>query len=225
MRIFQSFSNRVHMLPFYHRVNGTHDIFQLLQCFSQRAAMEVRRGFATTSRLIHICVYKKICERTSENMHPPEKERSNQWTQSSYQYNPGNYPVRSDPQMEPLRTSSPQRPPRPQQPPRMPRVQTLAMARTFKRWLVVASFATFASFSGLVAYHQINQNSTTSTKTASTTSTQKKSSSSILKQQGGTTIATATPTSTATATATATATKSTTSGSTTSSPVSGSSVS
>jgi hypothetical protein len=42
------------------------------------------------------------------------------------------------------------------QPARMPKAQAVALARTFKKWLIVASLVSFGTLSGLVAYHQLN---------------------------------------------------------------------
>src|SRR5579864_5929857 len=44
---------------------------------------------------------------------------------------------------------------KPKAPAKMPKAQALAMANTFKRWLVVASFVGFGTFSTLAAFHQI----------------------------------------------------------------------
>jgi hypothetical protein len=44
----------------------------------------------------------------------------------------------------------------------MPKVQALALARTLKKWLAVASLVGFLSLSGLVAYHQVGTTTTAS---------------------------------------------------------------
>lgn len=38
---------------------------------------------------------------------------------------------------------------------KMPKKRALALARTLKRWLVVASIVSFGTFGGLVAFHQV----------------------------------------------------------------------
>src|SRR5438552_1715448 len=43
----------------------------------------------------------------------------------------------------------------PKAPARMPKARALALAYTFKKWLIVASLASFGTFSGLIAYHQV----------------------------------------------------------------------
>lgn len=75
---------------------------------------------------------------------------------------------------------------------RMPKARALALVRTFKKWLVVASVVSFGTFSGLAAFHQVsttttsqatNTSSGTSQKTSTTTSSSQ-SSNSFLNQQG-----------------------------------------
>jgi len=75
---------------------------------------------------------------------------------------------------------------------RMPKARALALARTLKKWLVIASLAGFGTFSGLVAYHQVGTTATStksgsSQKTVSATpsSSQNSNSNSFFKQQGG----------------------------------------
>jgi hypothetical protein len=76
-------------------------------------------------------------------------------------------------------------------PERMPKARALALVRTFKKWLVVASVVSFGTFSGLAAFHQVstttskatNTSSGTSQKTSTTTSSSQ-SSNSFLNQQG-----------------------------------------
>jgi hypothetical protein len=77
-------------------------------------------------------------------------------------------------------------------PERMPKARTLALVRTFKKWLVIASVVSFGTFSGLAAFHQVsttttsqatNTSSGTSQKTSATTSSSQ-SSNSFLNQQG-----------------------------------------
>ena len=77
-------------------------------------------------------------------------------------------------------------------PERMPKARALALVRTFKKWLVVASVVSFGTFSGLAAFHRVsttttsqatNTSSRTSQKTSTTTSSSQ-SSNSFLNQQG-----------------------------------------
>lgn len=81
-------------------------------------------------------------------------------------------------------------------PVRMPKERALALVGLFKRALVVMSLATFASFSGLVAYHQVT---TASASTSTTTSTPEHKHHAFFNQQGddhfgdNTPVATATP--------------------------------
>lgn len=74
--------------------------------------------------------------------------------------------------------------------PRMPKARAVALARAFKRGLVVASLAVFTSFSGLVAFHQaISADSQQSTSSSQATPTSTPSTSnSFFNQQGGNTF-------------------------------------
>ena len=75
---------------------------------------------------------------------------------------------------------------KPKAPERMPKARALALVRTLKKWLVIASLASFVTFSGLVAYHQVgtpaNQASSGSSQKASATSS---SSNGFFNSQGG----------------------------------------
>src|SRR5207245_2228404 len=86
---------------------------------------------------------------------------------------------------------------KPRPPEKMPKARALALVRTLKRWLVVASLVSFGTFSGLVALHQVgsttvaSQSSSTSSGSSQTTSSSNSStqnSSSSLNQQGGNNI-------------------------------------
>jgi len=75
---------------------------------------------------------------------------------------------------------------------RMPKARALALARTLKKWLVIASLASFGTFSGLVAYHQVaitttstNSGSSQKTVSATSSSSQNSNSNSFFMQQGG----------------------------------------
>jgi hypothetical protein len=77
-------------------------------------------------------------------------------------------------QNQPLTHKSAQQKPR--QPEKMSKARALALAGTLKRWLVVASFVGFGTFSGLAAFHQVS--STTTSSHSSSSSSQNSSSSS-----------------------------------------------
>ena len=75
---------------------------------------------------------------------------------------------------------------------RMPKARALALVRTLKKWLVIASLASFGTFSGLVAYHQVaitttstNSGSSQKTVSATSSSSQNSNSNSFFMQQGG----------------------------------------
>src|SRR5947209_6547945 len=76
-------------------------------------------------------------------------------SQPSYQHSP------VVPQQKPQQKSGPQKPKSPE---RMPKARALDLARTLKKWITIASLASFSMFGGLVAYHQV---STAATQTAS----------------------------------------------------------
>lgn len=111
-------------------------------------------------------------------------------------------------------------------PARMPKARAVALTRLFKKGLVVMSLATFASFSGLVAYHQLSTTSSQKTSTTTTSSSTQKNNNTFFNQQGDDNLGTSTATATASSsTATATSTTGSASGSntgSTSGPVSGS---
>lgn len=78
--------------------------------------------------------------------------------------------------------------PKPRSPERMPKVRTLALARTLKKWITIASIVCFGTLSGLVALHQVgttashpNQSSSKSSQATATPS----SSNGFFDQQGG----------------------------------------
>jgi len=76
---------------------------------------------------------------------------------------------------------------------RMPKARALALARTLKKWLVIASLASFSIFSALVAYHQVATTATSTksgeskqtTVSATSSSSQNSNSNSFFMQQGG----------------------------------------
>jgi hypothetical protein len=81
--------------------------------------------------------------------------------------------------------------------PRMPKARAQALARAFKRGLVLASLAVFTSFSGLVAFHQMAGASSQKSSTASqaTPTSTPSSSNNFFNQQGGNTFGTGSSTS------------------------------
>jgi hypothetical protein len=113
---------------------------------------------------------------------------------------------------------------KPKGPKPMAKARALALVNTLKKSLVVASLATFVSFSGLAAFHQV---STTASKTASTSSTSSQSSGkNVLKQTGGSNIGTSSSSGSSSSSSQGTSSSSTgSSSSSSSSAVSGSSVS
>jgi uncharacterized membrane protein len=67
----------------------------------------------------------------------------------------------------------------------MPKARALELARSMKRWLVVASFVGFGALSGLAAYHQVGTTATaSSTGQTSQTTGSSSSSNGFLRQQG-----------------------------------------
>ena len=76
---------------------------------------------------------------------------------------------------------------------RMPKARALALVRTLKKWLVIASLASFSIFSALVAYHQVATTATSTksgeskqtTVSATSSSSQNSNSNSFFMQQGG----------------------------------------
>lgn len=73
----------------------------------------------------------------------------------------------------------------------MPKARALALVKTLKKSLVVASLAAFVSFGGLAAFHQVSTTASKTTSTSSTsTSSSQNSGKNILKQTGGNKIGT-----------------------------------
>ena len=74
---------------------------------------------------------------------------------------------------------------------RMPKARVLELVRKFKQWLVIASLMSFGTFSGLVAFHQVNitaaasQTSAVSSQTTSSATASSQSSNNFFNQQGG----------------------------------------
>ena len=79
---------------------------------------------------------------------------------------------------------------KPKAPERMSKARALNLVRGFKKGLVVASILSFASFSGLAAYHQVittSSNTSSSTQTTPASSTSSKSSGSSSTSSSSTT--------------------------------------
>ncbi len=80
---------------------------------------------------------------------------------------------------------------KPKPPERMPKARALALVRSFKRWLVVASLVSFGTFSGLVAFHHVgttttaNHTSSGSSQAAPASTSSSQNSNSFFNQQGG----------------------------------------
>ncbi|HEX6556213.1 MAG TPA: hypothetical protein VF026_25870 [Ktedonobacteraceae bacterium] len=90
--------------------------------------------------------------------------------------------------IEPIPPVAHSRRPKPRSPERMPKARALALARTLKKWLTIASIVCFGTLSGLVAFHQVgtttshtNQSSSKSPQATATPS----SSNGFFDQQGG----------------------------------------
>src|SRR5437588_11572790 len=114
-----------------------------------------------------------------------EYDTSIQWKPQQNQFYEGRYVSPRTGQRPPVLQKQRPQPgsgnQKPRPPQKMPKAQTLALARMFKKWLVVASIVSFGTFSGLVALHQVGSTTTTSNSTSSkssqTTSTSNTSSS------------------------------------------------
>ena len=131
---------------------------------------------------------------------PYEYDTSVQWRPQQNQLYEGRYVSPRTGQQQPpvLQNQRPQLRSgnqKPKPPEKMPKARALALARSFKKWLVVASLVSFGTFSGLVAFHQVGSTTTasgstssgsssTSSKSSQTTSSSKSSSSNFLNQGG-----------------------------------------
>src|SRR5260370_7291231 len=105
-----------------------------------------------------------------------------QWTPQQNQFYEGGYVTRQARQQQFPRTRNPRTSQsaagqKPRAPEKMPKARALALAHTFKKWLVVASIVGFGAFSGLAALHQVGTTASQSTKTSSGSSTTSTSSS------------------------------------------------
>jgi len=126
---------------------------------------------------------------------PYEYDRTIPWIPQQNQLYEGRYVTdRASQQRSPdLQDQRPQqrrvdRKPKP--PERMPKAGALALARTLKKGLVIASLLSFGAFSGLVAYHQVGTTTTANTSSGSSQATPASTSSSqnsngFFNQQGG----------------------------------------
>ena len=126
---------------------------------------------------------------------PYEYDTSVQWRPQQNQLYEGRYVSPRTGQQQPpvLQNQRPQLRSgneKPKPPEKMPKARALALARSFKKWLVVASLVSFGTFSGLVAFHQVGSTTTASRSTSTssgssqTTSSSKSSSSNFLNQGG-----------------------------------------
>jgi hypothetical protein len=129
---------------------------------------------------------------------PYEYDRTIPWIPQQNQFYQGSY-ITTPTNRQPSAMPNHQRPQqrvvnhKPNSSQRMPKVQALALARTLKKGIVIASLVSFGTLSGLVAFHQItgatnqvssgSSHSTSSSTSTSTSSSQ--SSNSLLNQQGG----------------------------------------
>ena len=124
---------------------------------------------------------------------PYEYDRTVSWRPQQNQIYEGSYVTAHRSQQRPavLQNQGPQArgvDQKPKPPKAMPKARALALANTFKKWLVVASIIGFGTFSGLTAYHQVGTTATTTSSTSSQTSTTTSSSQNsngFFKQQGG----------------------------------------
>jgi hypothetical protein len=124
---------------------------------------------------------------------PYEYDRTIPWIPQQNQLYEGRYVTdRASQQRSPvLQDQRPQQrsvDQKPKPPERMPKARALALARTLKKGLVIASLLSFGAFSGLVAYHQVGTTANTSSGSsqatpASTSSSQ--NSNGFFNQQGG----------------------------------------
>jgi len=125
---------------------------------------------------------------------PNEYDRTIPWIPQQNQFYQSSY-VTARPNRQPPSTLQSQRPQqrvvnqKPNSPQRMPKAQALALARTLKKGIVIASLVSFGTLSGLVAFHQItgatNQVSSGSSQSTSTSTSSSQNSNSLLNQQGG----------------------------------------
>ena len=105
-----------------------------------------------------------------------------QWTPQQDPLNKGRFVTVQAGQQELPRPQKPKPPQgavsqKPRAPEKMPKARTLALARTLKRWVAIASIVGFGTFSGLAALHQVGTTASQSTKTSSGSSTTSTSSS------------------------------------------------
>src|SRR2546430_10050945 len=104
---------------------------------------------------------------------PYEYDTSVQWRPQQNQFYEGRYVSPRTGQQPPVLQN--QRPQlrsgnqKPKPPEKMPKARALALARSFKKWLVVASLVSFGTFSGLVTFQQVGS-TTTATGSTSTSS-------------------------------------------------------
>ena len=120
---------------------------------------------------------------------PYEYDRTVPWVpQQNQRYDSRYFTPRTAVRAQFIAPSPPARGPKPISPERMPKARALALARTLKKWLTIASIVCFGTLSGLVAFHQVgtttshtNQSSSKSSQATATPS----SSNGFFDQQGG----------------------------------------
>src|SRR5260370_33882986 len=99
-----------------------------------------------------------------------------QWTPQQNQFYEGGYVTPQARQQQLPRPQNPRTPQsaagqKPRAPEKMPKARALALAHTFKKWLVVASVAGFRTSSGRAALDQVGTTASQATKTSSRYST------------------------------------------------------
>jgi hypothetical protein len=125
---------------------------------------------------------------------PYEYDRTIPWIPQQNQLYEGRYVTdRASQQRSPvLQDQRPQQrrvDQKPKPPERMPKARALALARTLKKGLVIASLVSFGAFSGLVAYHQVgttaNHTSSGSSQAMPVSTSSSQNSNGFFNQQGG----------------------------------------
>lgn len=122
---------------------------------------------------------------------PYEYDRTVPWIPQQNQRPVGAQFIAPSPQVG-AQFIAPSRAPKPKSPERMPKARALALARTLKKWLVIASFVSFGTLSGLVAFHQVGTTTSHTTQSSSKSSqaatATPSSSNGFFNQQGGNNI-------------------------------------
>src|SRR5260370_29586857 len=95
-----------------------------------------------------------------------------QWTPQQNQFYEGGYVTpqarqQQFPRPQNPRTSQSAAGQKPRAPEKMPKARALALAHTFKKWLVLSSFVVFGTFIGRAPLHQVGTTASQSTQTPS----------------------------------------------------------